>query len=162
MLIWRKIMRIKYKWAVHAACIAFVTFTAVPEAHAQQTASVIVNVTDLRNAIGKVWVCMWREDMPNHFPNCDSKIAVAKLSAPAVTPTVTFVNVKPGKYAIGLFHDEKEIGHPVYNFIGMPTSGVGLSNNPAIGVTSRPSFAKSSFTVGLATITETIKIRYLF
>lgn len=54
-----------------------------------------------------------------------------------------FQDLKPGKYAIMVFHDENEDGELKTNFIGMPKEGVGTSNNHQ-GI---PSFRKCQFEI---------------
>ena len=74
-------------------------------------------------------------------------------------PTVAFAGLPPGVYAVTMFHDERGTGAPEMNFLGMPKSGIGLSNNPVI--VGPPTFAKSRFAVP-ATTRITIEARYLF
>jgi uncharacterized protein (DUF2141 family) len=119
---------------------------AVP-ALAQAPASLTVEAAKLENINGMVWFCLWAENQTEGFPRCDAGKHAAKLSAPANAPRVTFSNLSPGTYAVSMFHDQLGKGVPETNFVGMPTSPVGLSNNPAIGITSPPTFAKAKFNV---------------
>jgi uncharacterized protein (DUF2141 family) len=143
------------------ALLAAIGMSALPAA-AQQPTTIEVQIANLHNAAGKVWICLWKEGETEGFPRCDKSKPLAKLSAPAGAPTVVFPGVKPGTYAISMFHDEKETGVPETNMVGLPKSGIGMSNNPAVGVTSPPSFDKARFTVGADVVRHTIEARYLF
>ncbi len=138
-------------------CAAF-----APSALAQTAPAIEVRVADLHSTVGKVWICLWKEGQTSDFPNCDRASAFAKQAAPASAPSVVFPNVPAGAYAISIFHDEKGTGVPEKTLIGLPKSGVGLSNNPDIGITSPPTFAKARFIVGTEAVQHNIKAKYLF
>jgi uncharacterized protein (DUF2141 family) len=143
------------------ALLAGIGMSALPAA-AQQPTTIEVRIASLHNSVGKVWICLWKEGETEGFPRCDKSKPLAKLSAPASAPAVVFPGVQPGVYAISMFHDEKETGVPETNIVGLPKSGIGMSNNPAVGVTAPPSFAKSRFTVGSDVVRHTIEAKYLF
>jgi uncharacterized protein (DUF2141 family) len=148
------------KYAIFAL-LAGSVLPAMP-AVAEQPTSVEVQIAGLHNAVGKVWVCLWKEGETEGFPRCDKSKPLAKLSAPASAPAVVFPGVQPGAYAISMFHDEKETGIPETNMVGLPKSGIGMSNNPTVGVTTPPSFAKARFTVGADVVRHSIVTKYLF
>lgn len=101
-----------------------------------------VTVEGLRNAKGDVVVCVWRQDDAG-FPNCAKGRPWKKTAVPATSPAVRFDNVPSGTYAVTMFHDENRAGRPTTNFMGLPTSAVGLANNPQVGPTNRPTFDKA-------------------
>ena len=71
-----------------------------------------------------------------------------------------FDNVPPGTYAIAVVHDTNGNGRADTNFLGMPTEGVGVSNNvmPRLSV---PSFDANKFSVAAGHITKlAITLRY--
>ena len=117
----------------------------VPTPPAPKAATVEVTITNLRNTNGKVWLCLWREGATAGFPSCDKGKPIASRSAPASAPKVAFTGLQPGTYAVTMFHDEKGTGAPELNALGLPKSGIGLSNNPAIF--GPPAFDKSRFVV---------------
>jgi uncharacterized protein (DUF2141 family) len=55
-----------------------------------------------------------------------------------------FTDVKPGKYALALVHDENDNGHLDFNFARIPREGVGTSNN-AGSTFSAPKFEDALF-----------------
>ena len=119
-----------------------------------------VSVNGLRNTQGNIVVCLWRAN-DQGFPNCAKGQPWKTLSAPASQPLVAFKNLPAGTYAVSMFHDEKLLGRPETNFMGMPLSGVGLANNPSIGPMSPPTFQKGRVDVP-ATRQLTITAKYLF
>ena len=60
--------------------------------------------------------------------------------------TISFENLKPGKYAVRYFQDENLNGKLDTNFVGIPTEGYGFSNN-ATGKFGPPSFDKWLFEI---------------
>jgi uncharacterized protein (DUF2141 family) len=141
--------------------IGLITAGLSTSAYAADPSAIEVNIANLRSANGKVWVCIWKDGSTEGFPNCAKGKPAALLSAPASAPKVVFNGISAGAYAISFFHDEKDTGTPETNLLGMPKSGVGLSNNPDIGVTSPPTFAKARFVVP-DTVRHTIAAKYLF
>jgi uncharacterized protein (DUF2141 family) len=69
---------------------------------------------------------------------------------------VTFENLKPGNYAVAVFHDVNKDGVLNQNRLGIPTERFGFSNNPRI-FAGPPKFADS--TVLLAGQETSIQIR---
>jgi uncharacterized protein (DUF2141 family) len=139
----------------------FAIFSAAQLARAANAADIDVRVSGLHNTNGNVWICLWTESDAANFLNCDKRAPFSKLAAPASAPSVVFKNVQPGAYAISFFHDEKGNGTLDTNFIGIPRSAVGTSNNPALGFASRPTFGKSLFTIP-ETTRLTIEAKYVF
>ena len=119
-----------------------------------------VAVTGLRNINGNVVVCVWRQE-DKGFPNCGTGQPFKKQVVPATAPKVTFADLPPGTYAVSMFHDEKRLGKPETNLIGAPKSGVGLANNPKLGIMSPPTFDKGRISVP-ETKAITIETLYLF
>ncbi len=128
---------------------------------AAEMVAVEAKATDLRNTNGNVWFCLWKDGATEGFPRCDKGQPFAKLSAPASSAAVVFKSVPLGTYAVSMFHDEKSTGVPELNLVGLPKSGVGLSNNPQVGITSPPNFGKAKFTLE-KNIVLSIQAKYLF
>jgi uncharacterized protein (DUF2141 family) len=55
-----------------------------------------------------------------------------------------FTGLRPGTYAISVFHDENSNGKLDTNFLGIPKEGVGASND-AKGHFGPPKFADAAF-----------------
>jgi uncharacterized protein (DUF2141 family) len=58
----------------------------------------------------------------------------------------TFVNVKPGTYAVAVVHDENDNGKLDTTFYGAPSEGYGVSNNHTYTF-GAPKWDESKFTV---------------
>lgn len=144
--------------------IMFCMATATSPAAAQAPSAgnrLAVTVEGVRSDKGAVWVCLWRQD-DKDFPKCiNGATAIARLKAPSSAPSVILENVSAGRYAITAMHDETGTGNGETNLVGLPKSGIGLSNQPAIGLTNRPTFDKGAFAVP-ETKALSIKLNYLF
>ena len=129
---------------------------AAPSARA---AAVKVEVAGLRNGDGQVRACLWTK--PDGFPNCsaDSSAIRRSVKAQPGRVTVDFGEVPAGTYAVSVFHDEKGTGRVETNFLGIPRSGLGASND-ARGRFGPPSFKDAAVTVGPAPVTLTVNILY--
>lgn len=119
-----------------------------------------VTITGLRNTVGDVVMCVWRPE-DKGFPNCGTGQPFKKLVVAATSPKATFPDLPAGTYAVSMFHDEKRLGKPETNLIGAPKSGVGLANNPKLGMTNLPTFEKARVTVP-ETKAITLDTQYLF
>jgi uncharacterized protein (DUF2141 family) len=127
--------------AIHVALTAGVLFGFAPVAIALD-----VTVTGLKSAEGDIVVCVWRQT-DESFPRCAAGQPFKKATAPASSPRVSFPNLPAGQYAVSMFHDPKRTGKLETNLIGMPTSALGLSNNPILSLTNRPTFEKGKIDV---------------
>lgn len=133
---------------------------AVAQATAASTAapaSVAISVTGLHSAKGKLVACLWRDKAG--FPSCNKSRTARRLVLPVSGQAmrVEFPDVGPGRYAVTVEHDENGDGKSGRNLIGMPTEGVGVSNNPG----GMPGWDKSLVTLP-APAALTIRMRYLF
>jgi uncharacterized protein (DUF2141 family) len=120
-----------------------------------------VTFQELRNSTGQV--CLSLYSGPKGFPKGgpDSDLLSSKCTPIANgTATLTFGDLKPGKYAITAFHDANSDGKMNKNSFGMPEEGFGFSNNPEIGF-SAPSFSETEFQVSATKAVVPIKLRYL-
>ncbi len=123
-------------------------------------AALDVTVTKLKNAEGDVVVCVWRAT-DEGFPRCADAKPFKKAVAPASNPHVSFPGLPAGQYAVSMFHDAKRTGKPDTNLVGIPTSGVGIANNPRLSLTNRPTFEKGKIDVPGANSIE-IEAQYPF
>lgn len=143
----------------YAIAAAGAVFTATV-AWAAPSANLEVSISALKNAQGDIVVCLWRKSDAG-FPNCGKGQAFKKTTAPASVAKVNFADIPDGQYAVSFFHDEKRIGTPETNFMGMPKSGIGLANNPKVGPLNRPTFGKAAISIP-QTKSINIVTRYLF
>ncbi len=103
-------------------------------------ATLEVTVAGVRNAEGQVRVAVCSEA---RFlaPACEH---VGSVAARAGTVTVRIEGVQPGAWAAQAFHDENGNGKLDVNLLGMPTEGLGFSNDARMRF-GPPSFNDAAF-----------------
>ena len=121
-----------------------------------QTATLTVNLQDVRNATGNLRASLYRE--PETFRKEDKAVQVVTLPAVAGDAKLVFADLPPGKYAVMAYHDENADGRLNLRFGMFPTEGYGLSNNPQ--VMGPPKFADSAFEVSSPETAIDIKLAY--
>ena len=142
----------RFAWRLMALA-ALILVAAFPAAAADLT----VNVDEIRNAQGRVYVTLfngastWLDD--KHSTQDDS------LPAHPGRVSVTFHNVAPGRYAAVVFHDENGNTVMDYDLIGLPTEGFAFSNQ-ARPFLSAPSFDRCAFEMGSQNAQISIKMIY--
>lgn len=101
-----------------------------------------VKIDKIKSSKGNIIVGLYDKD--DHFPRnaMDGKIVKATKGG----MTVVFDNVKPGKYAVSILHDENRNKDLDQNKLGIPKEGFGFSNN-AMGAIGPPSFEKATIEV---------------
>jgi len=116
-----------------------------------------VTVTGLHSTKGQLIACLWQDKQG--FPSCEKSRSALRKIVPVTGETMqlTLPLDAAGNHAVTVIHDEDGNGKMKRNFIGMPTEGVGISNNPG----GMPGYDKSL--APLAPGGEiTIRIKYLF
>ena len=121
-----------------------------------QQPELVVAIEGLRSRDGKILVALF--DRADGFP--DEKPTIGKTTVVSGnTPRVVFENVKPGRYALAIIHDENENGKLDTNAIGLPKEGFGFGNN-VMGMFGPPSFKNASIVITDESVTHTVKMRY--
>ena len=121
-----------------------------------QTATLTVNLHDVRAATGNLRASLYRD--PESFRKEDKAVQVVSLPAVAGAARIVFPDLPPGKYAVMAYHDENADGRLNLRFGMFPTEGYGLSNNPQ--VMGPPKFADSAFDVNSPETVIAIKLAY--
>ena len=70
-----------------------------------------------------------------------------------------FKDLKPGRYALAVYHDENGNGEFDRTWIGLPAEGLGFSNGAWIGL-GPPSFEEAAVTLKGQEQTIVIALRY--
>ncbi len=123
------------------------------------TIDVRVAITELRSERGVVRACMTSD--PVRFPRCRGDADAYSIVVQASQATVLdFAGVRPGTYAIALLHDENDNGKADRALGLMPREGFGFSRDARIRM-GPPSFGDAAFTVGDASVRQTIRMRYM-
>jgi uncharacterized protein (DUF2141 family) len=85
-----------------------------------------------------------------------------EATAPAAVgeTTVVLPDVPPGTYAAQVFQDEQDDGIVHRNFVGVPTEGIGFSNDAPLHLKG-PTFKEAAFQVGQQTVELRVRLRNL-
>jgi uncharacterized protein (DUF2141 family) len=121
--------------------------------------SLKVKVSDLRNNKGVVQFALYNKKgtIPDENYEKHYKMKTAKIVKGA--SYVYFTDLKPGKYAVNVLHDENSNGEIDKGWV-LPVEGIGFSNYESIGLTNRPNFTKASFEIKKNSAID-IKIIYM-
>jgi uncharacterized protein (DUF2141 family) len=119
-------MSLHIKSIISLFLLSFVCIGGIAQ---NDSTTITVNVIDLRSNEGKVGLTLF--NAAEGFPS-KPEMAIDKkyVDISNLTATAAFEKVKPGKYAIAVYHDEDEDGEIETNWIGIPKEGTGSSNNP--------------------------------
>jgi len=145
----------KFNYLFLATLASFIPFS-VP---AQPTAKLTVVIEGLRDKSGQV--CLRVYSGEQGFPASAKGVVQSgctKVTGKSVTKD--FYGLKPGTYAVALYADKNSDSKLNTNFLGIPSEGFGISNNPK-AKTRAPKFTEASFDFSQ---NKTIKIamQYLF
>ena len=117
----------------------------------------IITVVGLRSNQGKVYISLYnsQEGFPTEPNKALRKSSVGIINGKA---TLTLDDLPEGVYAAACFHDEDNNGKLNTNFIGMPTEGIGASND-AKGFFGPPKYKDAAFSLRRDGVI-TIRIQY--
>ena len=105
---------------------------------------------------GYLYISLYNSD--KGYPHLDNAYKTIYIPVGKKEMKVSFENIKPGIYAINVFHDENSNKKMETNFIGIPAEGYGLSNNPRLF--GPPTFNKTKFELKGASLSLDISINY--
>jgi uncharacterized protein (DUF2141 family) len=127
-------------------------------AHGDERGSLKVTVTSLRSDRGVIRVALYRS--ATGFPG-DSKKVFRHLAAPVKrgVASVTFGKLPHGVYAAAVVHDENRNNRMDKNWLGIPTEGIGASNN-ATRMFGPPRFKECRFRFTNSRQSIAIRMRY--
>lgn len=135
--------------------LAVLPLALLGTAPAPDSVKLEISLSGLRSDHGEVRLCVWHS--ATRFPGgkCDGD----SIIVPAATPKVLVeVPLLPGDYAVSLLHDENANGKLDKNLLGIPTEGVGFSQNPRLAF-GPPTYAATRFDVAGDTV-EAIRMKY--
>jgi len=154
--------------AALAAAAFLLSASAVPRARAQAapvgegvpdvTRMVVAVVRGLRNDRGHIRGAIY--PTAARFTHEGQGTSTCVSSVRGGVSRCVFENVPPGRYAVGVMHDEDDDEHFDQGFMGIPQEGYGFSRD-AHGTLGPPSFESAAFTYrGGAMLTIELTIRY--
>ena len=123
---------------------ATMIITSFSDRWTQNTYSLVVDVSELRNSKGILQVALYNKDgsIPDeHYRNYFRLVRKEIYEGSA---KLIFTDLPEGKYAINVLHDENNNGKIDKGLI-LPEEGIGFSNYESIGLRNKPSFEKASF-----------------
>ena len=120
--------------------------------------SILVHVEGLRNNHGTIKAKLYG-DNPDEFLVTGKKLNARRVPANGESTWLCLYAPFPGTYAIVVHHDENSNRKLDQNFIGIPTEGVGFSNNPELFL-APPSHDETAFPVIDGKNTIEISIQY--
>ena len=138
---------------VYILLIASLVFFSSISFVSSNKASIKVNITNIENSKGQVIVALYTNeaDFPKKpFLSKTNKIIDGKS-------VVIFDNIKKGKYAIAIIHDENSNGKLDFNILGIPSENTAASNN-AKGLFGPPSWEDAVFTVENGNVIQEIEM----
>jgi uncharacterized protein (DUF2141 family) len=117
-----------------------------------------VNVKGVRNSDGLIAVTLYADDADRFLAKRGS-LYVGRTPAKAPTTATCIYLPKTGVYALAVYHDEDGDRGIDRSAIGIPTEGVGFSNNPRL-ILSIPSFRSVRLSVPRNNMRTSITLRY--
>ncbi|GJL61409.1 MAG: hypothetical protein NPIRA04_00630 [Nitrospirales bacterium] len=130
---------------------------ALPAYCVQAPHPILITVLGLRNTHGSIKAKLYG-DNPDEFLVSGKKLDTKRESAEIPSTRICLQAPSPGTYAIVVHHDENRNKKLDTNWIGLPTEGIGFSNNPELGLT-QPAHDDVAFQVrdGLTKVTITLQ-----
>ncbi len=146
--------------AAAAGPLAAQTSETPAPAPSQNTATLTVHITGIRNAAGKIGVLLFQD--AKGFPLEFASAVAAKrveIDAKTLSADAVFERIPQGVYAIAVLHDDNLTGKMEFDSGGVPTKGYGVSNNPARR-DAPPTPEEAKFTVDKPDAAIEIKLIY--
>ena len=111
---------------------------------AETTGDLTLSISGFSNNRGQVIANLFREG--DDVMKIDKAYLRARATISGNRAQLVFRNLKYGKYAVSVFHDENGNGTLDHNFLHFPAEPLGFSNNFRLGIFSGlPSFEKLQF-----------------
>jgi uncharacterized protein (DUF2141 family) len=129
-------------------------------ASAAYAGELTVTVDNLRSNRGQMLLCVFSAESSDMaaFPDCVKGRPVRQGKAVIANGkvVVSYSGLKDGVYSFAAIHDENGNGELDTNFLGIPTEGIAISNNPRL--LGKPSFDQARFEIrGRTAITVSAK-----
>lgn len=116
-----------------------------------------IHVTNLRSSDGKVYFAIY--DKPEAFPKRTGKLVGTKIPAKSEGVVAVFAGLKPGTYAVAIYHDENANKKFDQGILGIPLEGYAFSNNAPVFF-GPPDFEDAAVTIKGDSTDITIKMGY--
>ena len=149
----------KFTYAFGILAITALALKMEPVA-AAYSGSLEVKFSNINSSKGQICINLFNGQTGFPDGGKGSALQAAKCT-PIVKGAAKFIfgNLPYGNYAISAVHDTNGDTRLNSNFLGVPTEGVGFSNNTVV-VTSAPSFSESQFFLSGPKTDILIKMQY--
>ena len=104
---------------------------------AEPTLTLNIEFTNIKKGHGKLWIAIYRPD--EKFAGKEKPEITRIMEIHATSPQHTKFDLKPGRYALAVYHDVNSNGMLDKNFAGIPKEPYGFSKN------FRPRFSAPKF-----------------
>lgn len=106
--------------------------------------TLVVDISNIQNDKGQIGCSLYsKEDgFPTKSEKADARMFVKQKAGKA---TCMFKDVKPGKYAVSVMHDEDKDGKLKTNMVGRPKEWWGVSNNVPAERLGPPKYKAATF-----------------
>lgn len=119
---------------------------------------ITATIAGLKNQDGRLCLTLFAQE--SGFPSsAEAAIAAQCVQANQADVGITFANLRPGNYAIAVFHDANDDGKLNTGFLGIPKEGFGFSRNPRIA-TRAPRFQEAAFSLTRVKQQVQIQMKY--
>ena len=133
------------KYALTTAAAAMVAAPASAQSGMQASASLHIHFEGIQTQRGALMIGLFDNQADYRAGEKGAKRGF-KLAVSAASAELDVAALKPGTYAVQLYHDLNGDGKLAKNFIGMPTEPVAFSNNAHVS-THAPAWSETRFTV---------------
>ena len=139
------------------ACAAATSLAAFAWSQAVRAAELSIVAAALRSQNGSIQLALW--DRAAGFVEVEHALIRTEKRAAAARVRFELGDLKPGRYAVVIFHDENDNGEFDRTWIGLPDEGLGFSNGAWIGL-GAPSFEEAAFELGQDPQEVVVPLRY--
>jgi uncharacterized protein (DUF2141 family) len=131
---------------------------AADAASSAAAASLVVEISNIPNDKGQIGCSLYanKEGFPSDPKKAQQSMFVAPKNGKA---SCTFKNVKSGRYAVSVMHDENEDGELETSIVGRPKEWWGVSNNVSPERFGPPKYDAATFDFSGDSKTIRIKLR---
>jgi uncharacterized protein (DUF2141 family) len=135
---------------------------AFPAAGQDAPGTIVVTGVELRSDEGRVQCLLFAAAEAEAFPRARTRaFAAATARIVGRSARCTFSDVPPGRYAVSVHHDADADGRVDTGLFGIPTEGLGASND-ARGSFGPPSFDSAAFTYEGGALSLRVRVGYVF
>lgn len=103
----------------------------------EESCNLSVNIPNIKGNKGEIVIALYNNR--EKFPKVGMEYRVVQFPANTAGSAFRIKDIKPGEYAVAIYHDENSDSICNLNFLGIPKEGYGFSNN------IRPVFSVPTF-----------------